>query len=446
MNSKAIKTAAFYSPPLTKRKVNALNGLIDDHLSLVNFFVERGLEANISSRIRLHELFYEESKKIIPSDKIHSKYRYTALEVASAILKNHAKRGGKRPEIKRKFIKLYHENYNEKSSVFRIAKKDDKYFLVVKVRKRKEIVIPLTVSDYQRQFIEAYFNGRLKIGEAVLKLDGGIAIVYIPFVREVGEKNTENIMAIDVNERNVTLSVFSPDGKLLFSKYIDISRLVAIDSTYVNAARKLTSRLYRGINPRYLPRWVREKVKKRLKRWKKRKEDIVHKLSKYIVDIALSYNAEIVMEDLKRIKERILSKNNKSGLNRRFSLANFRKIQNFIEYKAKWHGIRVSYVNPAHTSSICPFCGSKLSSPDDGENKDPMGRRALYCPSCGKYYHRDFIATLNLFRKYKEKKREMCGVRVPHEGPMKVIRTGAVLPDGVWHRGNLAVTMSPGYG
>ena len=142
MNSKAIKTAAFYSPPLTKRKVKALNGLIDDYLSLVNFFVERGLEANISSRIRLHELFYEESKKIIPSDKTHSKYRYTALEVASAILKNHAKRGGKRPEIKWKFIKLYHENYNEKGSVFRIAKKDDKYFLVVKVRKRKEIVIP----------------------------------------------------------------------------------------------------------------------------------------------------------------------------------------------------------------------------------------------------------------------------------------------------------------
>ena len=47
-----------------------------------------------------------------------------------------------RPEIKRRFIKLYHENYNEKGSVFRIAKKDDKYFLAVKVRKRREIVIP----------------------------------------------------------------------------------------------------------------------------------------------------------------------------------------------------------------------------------------------------------------------------------------------------------------
>jgi len=41
-----------------------------------------------------------------------------------------------------------------------------------------------------------------------------------------------------------------------------------------------------------------------------------------------------------------------------------------------------------------------LSSPSH-ENKDPMGGRALYCPSCGKYYHRDFIATLNLFKKYR---------------------------------------------
>ncbi|MCD6502906.1 MAG: transposase [Euryarchaeota archaeon] len=40
---------------------------------------------------------------------------------------------------------------------------------------------------------------------------------------------------------------------------------------------------------------------------------------------------------------------------------------NFIEYKVRWHGIRVSYVDPAHTSSICPFCGSEPSLQDDGK-------------------------------------------------------------------------------
>jgi len=47
--------------------------------------------------------------------------------------------------------------------------------------------------------------------------------------------------------------------------------------------------------------------------------------------------------------------------------------------------------------------------------------------------------------KSKEEEREMCEVRMHHKSPMKTIRTGAVLPNGVWHRGNIAVTMSPGY-
>ena len=95
MSSRAIKTLAFYSLPLTRRKVKILNVLIDNYLSLANFFVERGLEVNVPSKVRLHELSYEESKRIVPSDKIHSKYRYTALEVASTILKNHVRGEGR---------------------------------------------------------------------------------------------------------------------------------------------------------------------------------------------------------------------------------------------------------------------------------------------------------------------------------------------------------------
>jgi len=41
---------------------------------------------------------------------------------------------------------------------------------------------------------------------------------------------------------------------------------------------------------------------------------------------------------------------------------------------------------------------------------------------------------------------DVWGFACPHEGSMKAIRTGAVLPDGVWHGGKIAMTMSPGYG
>ncbi|RLF66931.1 MAG: hypothetical protein DRN26_03330 [Thermoplasmata archaeon] len=47
-------------------------------------------------------------------------------------------------------------------------------------------------------------------------------------------------------------------------------------------------------------RSTRRKVKRRLKRWERRKEDIVHKLSKHIVDVALNFNADIIMEAFTR--------------------------------------------------------------------------------------------------------------------------------------------------
>jgi putative transposase len=49
--------------------------------------------------------------------------------------------------------------------------------------------------------------------------------------------------------------------------------------------------------------------------------------------------------------------------NKRFNflLGNWarRKLQFMIEYKAKWEGIAVAYVNPAYTSLTCHYCGAK---------------------------------------------------------------------------------------
>ncbi|MDF2955265.1 MAG: Transposase, partial [Candidatus Alkanophagales archaeon MCA70_species_2] len=52
----------------------------------------------------------------------------------------------------------------------------------------------------------------------------------------------------------------------------------------------------------------------------------------------------------------------------------FRKHQSIIEYKAKLKGVKVVFVKPAHTSSLCPICGEKLS---------PNGHRVLKCENVG---------------------------------------------------------------
>ena len=79
----------------------------------------------------------------------------------------------------------------------------------------------------------------------------------------------------------------------------------------------------------------------------------------------------IALEDLSEIKDSIRYSVEMNGRLHRWS---FRKLQSVIEYKAKLKGVRVVFVNPAYTSSLCPVCGGKLS---------PNGRRVLKCSKCG---------------------------------------------------------------
>ena len=54
-------------------------------------------------------------------------------------------------------------------------------------------------------------------------------------------------------------------------------------------------------------------------------------------------------------------------------------------------GLRVAYVNPRNSSSLCPKCGGKLK---------PDGHRLLKCPNCGLRADRDVIGAWNLAQRY----------------------------------------------
>jgi len=84
-------------------------------------------------------------------------------------------------------------------------------------------------------------------------------------------------------------------------------------------------------------------------------------------------------------------------LNRRLHSWNFKRLQFYINYKAKLESLPVVYVNPRNTSSTCPICGGKLA---------PNGQRIMKC-QCGYKNDRDIIACINLLR--------MRGVSVPPE-------------------------------
>ena len=94
------------------------------------------------------------------------------------------------------------------------------------------------------------------------------------------------------------------------------------------------------------------------------------------------------MEKLTGIRK-LYRKGNGQGKDYRARLNgwSYAEAQRQIEYKAKWEGLRVVYVNPWGTSSHCATCGSKVLESTE---------RMVYCPQCRTLVDRDANAARNV--------------------------------------------------
>ncbi|MEF9968579.1 MAG: transposase, partial [Longicatena sp.] len=81
--------------------------------------------------------------------------------------------------------------------------------------------------------------------------------------------------------------------------------------------------------------------------------DYDHKIAREIVDFAIANDIGIIkMENLTRIKMKFQTYHNPN-----IYLWSYRRLQDYIEYKANLSGIKVVYINPYNTSKVCPRCG-----------------------------------------------------------------------------------------
>ncbi len=365
-----------------------LNELFKDFKEMIVFCIGKALKLGITSYAKLRKAVYDEWKRRW-YPKYHTHYCHSACKIATAILKNFRKRKRKgltdkeKPEIKRDFVKL-------EEMLFKFE--GDKVKIVTSPR--NWITVNLVVGEYQREFVEAWGKRELDVGELIIKRD----YIIIPFKKKIKFKDTKAVMTIDINEKNVTYSIFDEKGDVIKTVRLDIYKVKRIHDEHSKKREKIQKKLAKK------PHKMRKILKKYSGREKRRVEDYLHKISSIIVSDAVKYNAKIVMENLKHIRN---SANRKSkSIRRRLNRWNFRKLQLFIEYKAKWNGLSVGYVNPHKTSSLCPRCGCRLN---------PNGQRLLKCNRCGITFDRDVVATLNLFK-------SGCGE----------FRSPRTLPDEVW--------------
>ena len=320
-----------------------LDGLLSTYREIVNFLISYAYENNITSFKRLRKETYKSLRNRYP--ELPSHYICTACQMATAIYKSYRKRKRKgkvnrKPIFKKEVIML-----------------DDHLF---KLDLEKGI-IKLSTSNGRipLEFYPAKYHEKFndwKIGQAWLVKTLKGTFINVVFSSEVRIREPKTFVGIDLNENNITLSL--PDGR--FVQIITHER--ELRTGYFTKRRKIQKMLKVGKRKKKLLEKYGERERNRL-------NDLYHKLANKIVELAEKYSG-IALEDLTEIRTSIRYSVEMNGRLHRWS---FRKLQSIIEYKAKLNGVRVVFVNPTYTSSLCPICGGKLSS---------NGHRVLRCKKC----------------------------------------------------------------
>jgi len=159
----------------------------------------------------------------------------------------------------------------------------------------------------------------------------------------------------------------------------------------------------RGIRTKYY--WIRKTIgRKKVKHGRKvikkigskesrKVEDILHKITKRIIDRATElkqqgYDPIIVCGDLKYLrKPRKKGEKRSRKLNRIIHSMPTQKITVMLTYKSLWRGINVFIVNEAYTSKTCHKCGSRDTV---------IKGRYFKCNNCGLEYNRDLNGAINI--------------------------------------------------
>jgi len=378
------RTVILTSLPLTKSKVVVLSYVYQVYGRILTEALEYMWNNNITSWVKAKKTLYKRFRKKHPD--IPSHYIHEAIRDASQRLKSFRKLKKKglakteKPVIKRWSIGCDNQLWKLTLDGVRIA------------THKGWINIPI---QFHKLFWRYYNDGWTLRSSARWKLIENKLYLFIVFVKNVETKgiNTTKIYGIDINENNVTIYEY-PTNKAVtivtnFSK-------VVLGYAYRRARiQQKWSRVYGVKGNRRL------KVALRKLRERNVKRDIKLKLGKNITDIIK--DGIVVLEKLpKRFQDKVIKRSKwVKGLDaHRLKQSSIRGLHKLITEKLTEYGIPYVLVNPSHTSSICPICGSKLAPMTGYAQRNGWKPRPMRCPKCGFTHDRDVIGAINIVRKY----------------------------------------------
>ncbi|MUN29108.1 RNA-guided endonuclease TnpB family protein [Sulfuracidifex metallicus] len=230
----------------------------------------------------------------------------------------------------------------------------------------------LPILGYPRNLKE-YLSWRMK--EARLVVKDGKAFLKIVFEKEGEKVEPGESIAVDINMSEIVV------GK--------------DDRNYVRIPTRLEEvhhwkSLAENLQKKYPRRWKENKrILHRIHSFhlkaKRIMEDFARKVGKWVVEIARGFGSNIIkLENLRNLIKNV----NKlpKEFHHKLYLMQYRRLQYWISWQAKKHGMLVQYVNPSYSSVSCPKCGRRM---------EEKGYRWFKC-SCSYENDRDVIAIMNL--------------------------------------------------
>jgi IS605 OrfB family transposase len=181
----------------------------------------------------------------------------------------------------------------------------------------------------------------------------------------------KNILGIDFNAKRIAVTVLSNKGKVLYQNYFGLNiwvkrkkimrrRSLMQSSNNLSALRRLKNREYNFV------------------------ETNIGQMVKEITDLALRYDTDISIENLKRFK----SKGRR--FNKTVMRMPFLKFKEILTSRCFDKGITLTIVDSWHTSKFCNHCGAV------GKGHSSTNYALFRCKECGVVVNSDRNASKNI--------------------------------------------------
>jgi len=279
-------------------------------------------------------------------------------------------------EAMNRAIQIYRSNgmskYREDSMSFKKRFIEiNSHFIRLPLLRDKKPWLPFIIPN---EFKKLFNNGH---GNAVLKKKENNWFIYIAFKIPCKEEyEPEGWFGIDLGIKNI-LVLSDKEGKV--NKFYNGKELREKRNEYREKRKNLQERKT-GENDYW------RALKDIFSKESNYSDDVNHKISKEVVEVAKKYRYGIAIEKLKKIREE--NKDKGKEFNKELHSWRFRDLIDKIKYKAKERGVPVEEVNPKYTSQVCSECGYK--------DKNNRKNGEFKCKECGFELNADLNASRNI--------------------------------------------------